>query len=360
MIRKLDIYILRKFLGTFFFSIIIIMLIVVVFDISEKIGDFMDKKAPIHAIVFDYYLNFIPYFANMLSPLFVFIAVIFFTSRMAAKSEIIAILASGVSFKRLLVPYMAGAFILSMISLYMNHSVIPYANKKRQRFEERYYWERTLSYDQNIHRQTGPGTFVYMWKYDYPNKTAYMFSMEKISNGNRYWYLKADQAVWDSLHNKWTIENYFIRKLNGMNEEIRTGARMDTTISNLEIKDLAIRMERMEAMSTPELTAFITEQKNKGTKKIEFYEVEKFKRTSLPFATFVLTLIGAIVASRKVRGGTGLHIAFGLLLCFSYIFFMQVANTFATSGSIAASIAVWIPNVLFLGIALLLLRYAPK
>ncbi|MBI4930140.1 MAG: LptF/LptG family permease [Bacteroidetes bacterium] len=357
--KKLDLYIIRKFLGTFFFSIILILMIVIVFDISERMEDFLDKKPPLREIIFDYYLNFIPFFANLFSPLFVFIAVIYFTSRMAYRSEIVAILGSGVSFRRLLRPYMMAATVIAALSLYLNHFVIPQANKTRLAFEEAYLRNPYTNNDRNIHRQIAPGTFIYFNSYNNQRNTGYQFSLEKIHGGTRFYFLKSDYIKWDSTGNKWSLENYFVRQISGMDEVITRGAKLDTVFDFLPT-DFGKRENRIEAMQTPELSAFIDEEQKKGSSLIPFYEVEKHRRSSYPFATFVLTLIGASVASRKVRGGIGWHIGLGLMLAFTYILFMQVSTTFATNGGYPALIAVWIPNVIYVFLAFYMLSKAPK
>ena len=357
--KKIDIYIIKKFLGTFFLSLILLLMIVVVFDISERLEDFLDKKPPLKEIIVDYYFNFLPFLANLFSPLFTFIAVIYFTSRMAYRSEIIAILGSGVRFRRLLFPYMISAAVLAMLSLYFNHFVLPDSNAIRLEFEEKYMRNPYENRDINIHRQLDPETFIYFSSYNSRYNTGYQFSMEKIHDGLRYYFLKADNIRWDSTINKWALENYFVRKINGMDELISTGAHLDTTF-DFKPSEFSRRENRVEAMQTPELSAFIDEEQKKGSYLIPYYEVEKHRRSAYPFATFVLTLIGASVASRKVRGGIGWHIGMGLLIAFSYILFMQISTTFATNGSLPAAIAVWIPNVIYIFLALLMLRTAPK
>ncbi|MBI3501683.1 MAG: LptF/LptG family permease [Bacteroidetes bacterium] len=357
--KKLDLYIIKKFLGTFFLSIVLILMIVVVFDISERMEDFIAKKPPLKEIIFDYYFNFLPFFANLFSPLFTFIAVIYFTSRMAYRSEIIAILGSGVSFKRLLRPYLLSATAIALLSLYFNHYVIPKANKTRLAFEEIYLHSPYQFLDRNIHVRIAPDTYAYFAAFDNNSVAGSYFALEKIQEGKRNFYLKADRIFWDSIKGKWTLQNFFERKINGMNEKIKTGLAMDTII-NISPAEFKRRENRTEAMQTPELTGFISEEKQKGSHLIPFYEVEKYRRSSFPFATFVLTLIGATVASRKVRGGIGWHIGVGLTISFSYILFMQVSTTFATNGGMPALIAVWIPNVIFTALALYMLRFAPK
>ncbi len=357
--KKLDLYIIRKFLGTFFFAIILILMIVIVFDISEKMEDFLAKKPPLHEIIFDYYLNFIPFFANLFSPLFTFIAVIYFTSRMAYRSEIIAILGSGVSFRRMLFPYMISAAVLALLSLYLNHFVIPHSNGIRLSFEEKYIRNPFENKDINIHRQLSPESFIYFRSYNSRTNTGYNFSFEKIRDGNRYYFLKSDYLQWDSIGNKWKVENYFIRQVDDMKESVIKGNELDT-VFDFQPSEFSKRENRIEAMQTPELNRYIDEEKKKGAYRIPFYEVEMDRRTAFPFATFVLTIIGAAVASRRVRGGIGWHIGLGLLIAFTYILFMQISTTFATSGSAPAIIAVWIPNLIFAVLAFFMLRSAPK
>jgi len=357
--KKIDLYIIRKFLGTFFFAIVLILMIVVVFDISERMEDFIDKKPPLSEIIEDYYFNFLPFFANRFSPLFTFIAVIYFTSRMAYRNEIIAILGSGVSFRRLLMPYMVSATVITFVSLFMNHFVIPNSNKTRLAFEEAYLKNPYYNDDVNIHRQIEPETYIYFSSFSTSRNYGYQFTMEKIHEGNRYYYLKSDAMYWDSLKSKWTIQNYYIREINGMKETIRSGGQMDTSI-NFHPSELGKRENKVETMQTPELVKYIAAEKEKGSYFIPYYEVEKEKRTAFPFATFVLTFIGASVASRKVRGGIGWHIGLGLLISFTYILFMQVSTTFATNGIAPAYIAVWMPNIIFAALALFMLKNAPK
>jgi lipopolysaccharide export system permease protein len=310
MIKKIDLYILRKFLGTFFFSIALIIMIVIVFDISEKIEDFIEKDAPFSAIVFEYYFNFIPYFVNLFSPLFTFIAVIFFTSRMASRSEIVAILGSGVSFYRMLYPYFLASVVITVMSLYLNNFVIPNANKRRIEFEEKYIRNPFRNQDRNIHRQIGPGSFIYIERYDNGDNIGYKFSLEKIRDGKLYYKMMSDFVQWDSVKQMWTVNNYFVRYISGMNETVRTGARLDTTF-NFSPKDFGRKLVNIEMMNYNELNQFIRDEKMKGSDSIELYEIEKYSRIAFPFATFVLTLIGVSLASRKVRGGIGLHIGMG-------------------------------------------------
>lgn len=360
MIRLLDWYIIRKFIGTFFYSIALILIVVIVFDISEKTQDFIDRDPPLKAIVFDYYLNFVPYFANLFSPLFVFIAVIFFTSRMAYRTEIVAILSSGISFNRLLFPYMIGATIIATLSLFLNLFIIPHANRDRLEFEEIYIRNKVQFKETNIHRQISPGVFYYMQGFSTYNNIGFKFSLEKFSNNQLVYKLNSEFIQWDSLKNKWTIHNYYIRELgNGVQEKIRKGDKLDTTL-NIDRKEFYRRTNSKEMMTAKELDEFISSEKMKGAGNVEEYELEKYQRISFPFATYILTLIGVALASRKVRGGIGLHIGVGLLISFGFILFMQFSSVFAKSGIVSPLIAAWIPNAIFIIIAILLLRLAPK
>jgi lipopolysaccharide export system permease protein len=358
-IKILDRYVIRKFLGTFFFALGLIILIAIVFDISEKIDDFLERKAPIKAIVFDYYLNFIPYFANLFSPLFIFIAVIYFTSRMAGNTEIVAILGSGISFRRFLAPYMVAAGILALLSWYLNNSVIPHSNKERLAFEAQYIKNPYVFSGRHVHRQITPGQFIYFESYNNQDKIGYQFSYEKFENGELKFKMLSERILWDSLKNKWSVENYFIRSIDGMHEEIRKGFRLDTTFA-FEPAEFSRRENYIETMDIRALNEFIARERIRGSEQMPFYLVEKYKRTSVPFATFILTLIGASLSSKKVRGGIGVQIGMGILISFSYIMFMQISTTFATKGSMPPLLAVWIPNVVFSFVAVYFLKKAMR
>ncbi len=358
-LKILDRYIIRKFLGTFFFSLALIIVIAVIFDISEKLDDFIERKAPLSAIVFDYYFNFIPYFANLFAPLFVFISVIFFTSRMAANVEIIAIINSGVSFRRLLYPYFLGAGLLAAISFYFNGWVIPHSNKIKLDFENAYIKNPVVFKDRNIHRQISPGVFMYLESYNNTDNTGFRFSLEKIEEGKRTWFLNSDRIRWDSLSGKWRIENYYIRTINGFRETLTTGLKIDTVL-NIKPADFKRRLNIIDAMDNNALNKFIREEQLQGSANVTVFLVEKYRRIALPFSTFILMLIGVSLSARKARGGIGAQLGLGMALSFVYILFMQISNTFAINGTIPPIIAVWIPNLIFAIIAGYLLKVAPK
>ena len=358
--KILDWYIIKKFLGTFFFSLAIIIVIAVVFDFSEKVDEFLDNKAPAHAIIFDYYLNFIPYFVVLFAPLFTFISVIFFTSRMAYDTEIIAILSNGVSFRRLLWPYIISATVIAVFSFLLNNYVIPTANAERLIFDQKYYRGKPLNVTQrNIHKQISPGVFIYMENYSTVSNIGYKFSMEEFKNGELTSKLVSEYIRWDTTKNKWNIKNYYIRDYNGSTEKIVSGKSIDTTLT-IRPEDIAQQHNIAETMNYRELNDFIEQQRLQGNENVNEFLIEKYRRFSFPFSTFILMIIGISVSSRKVKGGIGVQIGIGLGLSFSYILFMQFSAQFAISGALSPLLAVWIPNIIFTGIAFYLYRLAPK
>jgi lipopolysaccharide export system permease protein len=359
-LHTLDWYIIKKFLGTFFFTIALIVAIAVVFDLSEKIDDFLENNAPFRKIIFDYYLNFVPYFAVLFSPLIIFISVIYFTSRMAYTSEIIAILSSGVSFTRLLLPYFISAFTLTLFIFTLNNFVIPHANARKLSFEESYYHNSPkVVRERNIHKQIEPGIYVYIENLNTRTNSVRKFSLEKFDDGKLTSKLLSDEIRWDSIKNKWHIRNYYIRDFVGDDQRIRSGQDMDTSIS-LTPEEFRRRDNAVEAMNLGELSKFIREQKLQGASDIDLYLIEKHRRFSFPFSTFILALIGVSVSSKKVKGGIGMQLGVGLLISFSYIVFIQFSSQFAISGALSPFIAVWIPNVIFAVIAIFIYRLAPK
>lgn len=357
--KIIDLYIIKKFLGTFFFTLALIIAIAVVFDISEKIDDFIEKSLSLKTIVLEYYIYFIPYFANLFAPLFIFIAVIFFTSKMAQNTEIIAILNSGVSFYRFLVPYFIAATILVLLSLLVNNLIIPPANRHRIEFEQTFVNKPFNFSGRNIHRQIHPGNFVYFESYNNQRNIGYKFSLEQFIDGKLVFKLNADHITWNADSSKWVIHNWMSREINGLNETLKTGERKDTVL-NLYPKDFSRKINLIETMDYFELNDFIEQETMKGSDLVPVYLVAKYSRISMPFATFILTLMGVSLSSRKVRGGIGINIGIGVALSFSYIMFMQIANTFATSGTVSPLLAVWTPNILYGILSMVLIVRAPK
>jgi len=346
-LKILDIYIIKKFLGTFFYSIALLTIIIIIFDVSEKIDDFIENDAPLNKIIFQHYFNFVPFFVNMFSYLFTFIAVIFFTSKLAQNTEIVAMLSSGLSFNRLLYPYMLAALMLALMSFYLANFIIPKANISRREFKDRYIENLTKSKDQHIHVQVSPGTFVYVESFSTFNNTGMKFSMEKFDKKKGMTFkLNANKIVYDSLTGQWGITNYYMRYLDGDTERLRKGYKLDTLI-NLKPADLYFTKEDFEIMDYYEIREYITEEKMKGNPRITRHEVEKHQRLAFPFATLVMTLIGVSLSSRKVRGGIGLHLGVGIGLAFGFILIMQVSTVFATYGSFPPWLAAWLPNIIF-------------
>ena len=359
-LKILDRYIIKKFLGTFFYSILLIVSIAVIFDLAEKLDNFMEKEAPWRAVVFDYYLNFIPYFAILFSPLFTFISVIYFTSKMAYNTEIIAILSSGISFRRLLRPYFIAAFIIALFAFLMSDIVLPASNETRLEFEERYYRRTTpRSTLRNVHKQILPGVYIYFSNFSHSSNIAYHFSIEKFEDNRLVSKVTSDYARYDTTTNKWTLRQYMKREFAEDGQRIETGQSLDTTL-NVHPSELSRRESIVETMSLRQLDEFIEQQRMQGADNIDYYLIERYSRISFPFSTFILTLIGMSLSSKKVRGGIGLHIGLGLMLSFSYILFMRFSTMFAVSGPLSPLVAVWIPNVLYAMIAYFIYRLAPK
>jgi lipopolysaccharide export system permease protein len=358
MLHKIDFYIIKKFLGTFFYAIALIISISIVFDVSENIDDFMSKDVPVKAIVFDYYLNFIPYFANLFSGLFTFIAVIYFTSKLAYNTEIIAILSSGVSFNRLMRPYMTGAAVIVLFSYVLGNYIIPPATKKKVEFRNTYIGSQKPGSEHDIHRQIEPGVFVYMSAYNATNDVGYKFTIEKFTDRKLVSKLTSDYVKWDREKKKWVIHDYSIRTIDGYKETVKQGAEIDTTL-NMTPDDYQVVFNIVETMTLPTLNASIANLKLRGVNTID-YEMEKHRRRAGPFSAFILTIIGVSLASRKIKGGIGFHLGLGLLLSFSYIMFMQVTTVFATSGMLVPWMAMWIPNIVYGGLAFYLYRRASR
>ena len=356
MHKKIDFYIIKKILGTYVFAILLIISIAVVFDINEKIDDFME--APMKSIIFDYYLNFIPYYANLFSQIFTFIAVIFFTSKLAENSEIIAILSSGISFKRLMVPYMISAAIISSLTFTLNSFVIPPANKTRIEFQNKYVSNKKVDYAANVQLQVSPGVIAYINRYDDNLKTGYRFSMEKFEGKSLKSKLTAESIRYDSAYN-WIAKNYTIRNFEGMKETFTKGTRLDTVIA-MAPSDFLISRYDAELMTTPELKKYIKKQQERGASNVKPFQIEYETRIASTFAAFILTSIGMFLSSRKVKGGMGVNIGIGLVLSFAYIMFSTISSTFAINGDMSPRFAVWIPNILYLFIAIYLYRKTPK
>ncbi len=360
-LRLIDQYIIRKFLGTFFFSLVLILTIAVVFDFAEKIDNFMEKEAPVRAIIFDYYLNFIPYFATLFAPLFVFIAVIFFTSKMAANTEIIAILNSGMSFKRMMWPYFISATVIAIFTFVLTNFVIPKSNSSRMDFEDRYYRSSSRKVTvENIHRMVFKNVYVYMGSFNPLSQRGLNFTIEKFNDsGKMVSRLSSSSVIYDTTIHKWTAVNYYLKEIKDKEELITRGKQIDTALT-INPKDFSRDPGFVGTMTYRELEDYIDLLRLQGSDELKLFLIEKHRRYANPFAIFILTLIGVSLSSRKIRGGIGMNIGIGLVLSFSYILFLQFASQFSLKGNLGPMLAMWIPNIIYSCIALVLYKLAPK
>jgi lipopolysaccharide export system permease protein len=356
--KKIDLYITGKFIGIYFLILSLIIVIVIIFDISEHIDDFITKKAPLKQIVFNFYLTFIPFFINTFSSLFVFITVIFFTSKMAYNTEIIAILSSGISFPRMLYPYFMSATFIFLISLTLNHFVIPPANKIRLEFENKYIRNPYQRKSLNLHLQVQPNVYLYMSNFYPSSNRASNFSLERFEGNVLKSKLIADYAVYDNKKKVWQLNNFFIRDLSDASETIRTGTQMDTVV-NFSAEELKQRDNVITSMNYFELQENIKEQRMRGQNPNKAI-LENYNRTSIPFSVFVLTLIGVSISSRKIRGGIGMQIGIGIALSFIYILCLRFSEVFIQVGVASPLLAAWIPNCIFTIVAISMYIKAPK
>lgn len=361
--KILDRYIMKKFIMTFLIALLIIIAIVIIFDISEKIENFVEHEVPIKSIIFDYYINFIPYFINMFSPLFVFITVIFFTSIMASNSEIIAILSGGVSYHRMMVPYLVSAALIALLSLGLNLFVIPRSNASRVAFETKYidqHYNYTKYSRNNVHYQIAPGQFVYVQSFSAYNNTAYKFTLESIEDNKLVSKLTAESAVWDSTMDGWHLRRYFIRDYTkGLEDHVRCGEALDTVIA-LKLSDFYRNQKTVETLTQKDLEALIATQKMRGDANVMYAQIEKNRRMTLPFSAFILTIMAVALTSHKKRGGIGFNIALGIGLAFLYILFLKFSEMFVFTGTLSAGLALWLPNFVYIIIAAILYKMAPK
>ncbi len=362
LLTRLDRYIIGKFIGTYIYSIVLIISISIVFDFNENMAKFATYHAPWRAIIFDYYANFVPYFANLFSPLFVFIAVIFFTSKLAGNSEIIAMLACGTSFRRLMRPYMLSAALIAALNFYLGAYIIPHGNVVRQNFETLYKNKKKNTSASNVQLQVGPGIIAYLQQYDNNTKRGYGFSLDKFENKKLVSHMTANVAQYDTIADEryhWKLINYKIRTLKGLREKIETGQELDTLIM-MEPMDLVFSKGQQETFTSPELKRYISKQQERGSVNVVQYEVEYHKRIATSFASFILTIIGASLSSRKRKGGMGLYLGIGLALSFTYILLQTISATFAINAGWPAWLAAWLPNIIYVFIAYFCYRQAPN
>ena len=358
----LDWYIIRKFIGTYIYAILLIISIAIVFDFNENLSKFTQYHAPWRAIVFDYYANFIPYYSNLFSPLFVFIAVIFFTSKLAGNSEIIAMLAAGVSIRRLMRPYMISCVLIAGLTFYLNSFVIPHGTVIRQNFESLYRNSKKNTSAENVQLYVAKNTTAYIQHYDNQYKRGYGFSLVKIKDKKIVSHMTAMEIQYDTVADMkfhWRLSNWKMRTLKGLKEHIQSGASKDTVLL-MEPTDLVYSKGQQETFTSPELLDYISKQTSRGSGNVVQYEVEFHKRIAMSFSSFILTIIGLSLSSRKRKGGMGLYLGIGLALSFSYIMLQTVSSTFAIQADTPPLLAAWIPNIIFAVIAYFCYRHAPS
>ncbi len=357
-IKTLDLYILKKFLGTYFFATLLILAVIAMFDITEKLDAFL--SAPLSETIFDYFFSLLPYFANQFSPLFTFIAVIFFTTKLADNSEIIAILSSGVSFNRLMRPYMMGAAVIAVLTFVLSNYAIPPTNVDRIAYTNKYVKNRKVTTGIDIQMMASPGSVVYIGRFEDSNKTGYRFSWDRFNGKQLASRLTAQTVTYDTTRQyHWTLHDYMIRDFDGMTEKIRRGNSKDTIIP-IEPRDFLISKDDQETLTTPQLTEYIDRQRRRGVANIKAFEIERERRYASTAAAFILSLIGLSLSAKKVKGGMGINIGIGLVLSFSYILFSTVTSSFAISGQTSPFIAMQIPNVIYLIIGIVLYYRAKK
>ena len=361
-IKILDWYIIKKFIGTYFFSILLIISIAIVFDINENLEKFAQYHPPLKAIVFDYYANFVPYYTNLFSPLFVFFSVIFFTSKLAGNSEIISMLAAGVSFKRLMRPYMISCVIISLVTFYLGAYVIPHGTVIRQNFETIYKNKKRNTAAENVQLQVGKGVIAYIQHYDNNIKRGYGFCLDKLEDKKLVSHLTATEVQYDTISDtkyNWKVYNWKIRTLKGLKEHIVSGMEKDTVI-HMEPTDLVYSKGQQETLTSPQLKEYIEKQKERGSGNVVQYEVEYHKRIASSLASFILTTIGLSLSARKRKGGMGMYLGMGLALSFGYIMLQTISATFAIKGGLPAMLAAWIPNLIFIIVAYFCYKNAPN
>ena len=357
--KKLDWYILKKFLTAFAFIMVLLVAVIIVVDVTEKNDDFIQRKASAHAIIYDYYLNYAPFLADLLSPIIVFIATVFVTSQLAVRSEIIAMLSSGMSFRRFMRPYLIGAMLIGIALFYLGGWLIPDANKVRVEFERKYLKNEFYFSDRNVHLKVAPETYAYLESYNNSIDLGIRFTLEKVQGTKLLEKLEASQISWKPDKQKWTLENAKVRTFDGMKESVRTLSRIDTTLNMLP-KDFRSQYNEQQRYTLTELEAKVTELRSRGADNLIIYQIEQYQRFTKPFAIIILTMMGVIVSARKSRGGVGFQIALGFVLAFIYILFFMLSTGAAQKGGLPPILAVWLPNLTFSGVALALYYSVPR
>ncbi len=356
--KLIDKYILKKFLSAFVFTVLIIVLVILVIDITEKTDDFSESQATT-AQILRYYSNWIPWMANFITPLTTFIATVFVTAQLAGRSEIIAILSSGVSFRRMMVPYLIGASLIAISSFILNGWVIPNSNKPRIQFEMEFLGKRDNVDHTNIHMQIAPDTYLYLRTYNNQSNVGYNFTLEQMEGTELRQKISANRISWAEEDSTWRLTTWKSHTLDSIHEKIRQGREKDTLL-NILPEDFETEYRSYDGMTLRELNDHIDKLKMRGASNVIMYEVEKYTRFSSPFAVLILTFMGVIVSSRKTRGGAGFQIALGFLLSFLFILFFIIGKSIAEAGDTHPALAVWWPNIIFGSISLLMYKYGRR
>jgi lipopolysaccharide export system permease protein len=377
--KLLDKYILKQFLSTFFFVVVILLAVISVIDMTDKMDKFA-KAQLTSGQIFGYYLDFIPWIGSLVTPITIFIATVYVCSRMAGRTEVIAILSAGISFRRMMLPYFIGSFFIAILSFILNGWVIPNSNKSKLAFEVQYLKNKYYYDKQNIHIQVAPDVYLYMKSYNNTNNTGYQFTLERFQDNKMIEKLTASRVEWDTAKQKWTLRDWRIHNVQSIFEttsgpeakpgfetskrvvttdSIKSGTTLDTALV-IHPKEFESDYRKYDGMTLNELNKYIKTLRSRGSTGIEVYEVEKYTRYTAPFTIFILVFVAVIVSSRKSRGGTGLQIALGFLLSFIFILFFTLFRTFAENGSMPPQISVWIPNIIFGIISLIMYKYVPR
>ena len=356
----IDRYILKKYLSTFFYAVLLFTLIAIFIDISEKIDDFIKKKPPLSVLIFDYYIYFIPYFMGLFSAVFVFLSTLFFNSKLAQNTEIIAILNSGLQYPRFLKPYLLGSSVLFVVFLLLNTQILPICDKYRLKFEDDWIHDNVQTQNNNIFNMLDDNNIIHMESFNYKDSVGFNFTLEAFRDGKLVERTFANRLIWNKEKNCWTFEGYVRRLFNPLQKEFLVkGLKMDTTLK-ISPDEFIVKTNYVSSMTNPELNEYIRKETEKGNPKVGKYKVELYKRTIVPVSFFVLTLLAVAVSSRKSRGGTGFHLGIGIIVTFVYLLLIQIFNTMGNSGVMVPWVAVWIPTIVFFFIALVLLKRAPK
>ncbi|HET8859163.1 LptF/LptG family permease [Marivirga sp.] len=356
--KLLDKYILKKFLSTFIFVVLIILAIITVIDYTEKNDDFMAHNLGLIDVL-PYYGAFIPWIANLITPITIFIAAVFVTSKMAGHTEIVAMLSNGMSFRRFLVPYMMGAALISVCSFFLYSYVIPNANKTRIAFETTYIKKPFYFTDRDIHLKIAPETYAYMESYNNQRDVGYRFTLELIQEKLLKEKLSARRIEWDSVKSSWSIKDWTLRKFDGMTETVEVGQELDTVL-NFTPKDFGNTYGLQETLTLTELNNYISLLKERGADNVKIYLIERYIRYMAPFAAIILTFIGVVVSSKKKRGGTGFQIALGFVIAFVFIIFFILSKAIAENSTMNPLLAVWLPNITFSIVGLILYKFVPR